>query len=231
MLVPKDVALEHDDGLRYWIGAAGRKSQCKHVRKFWTCDVTESSGAMSQLITETRALDFIAAPGREETGASWFAIQTRPRHEKKVAEDLREKDVTTFLPLFSSLHQWSDRRRLVEMPLFPGYVFVRIGGAADSRVPVLRTHGVVNFVGIRGTGVAIPDCQIEAVQTILERQIPFASHPFLSVGRQVRIRGGSLDGLQGILVAKNSDQSLIVSVELIQRSLVIRIAGYGVVPV
>lgn len=193
--------------------------------------MTETSGAMSQLITETRAQRIIGAPGRDETGASWFAIQTRPRHEKKVAEGLGEKGVTTFLPLFSSMHQWSDRRRLVEMPLFPGYVFVRIGGAADSRIPVLRTHGVVNFVGIRGTGVAIPDCQIEAIQTILDRQIPFGPHPFLSVGRQVRIQGGSLDGLQGILVAKNSDQSLIVSVELIQRSLVIRIAGYGVVPV
>lgn len=198
---------------------------------FWPCDVTETSGAMSQLITEARTQHVIPAPGRDETATSWFAIQTRPRHEKKVAEDLREKGVTTFLPLFSSLHQWSDRRRLVEMALFPGYVFVRIGGAADSRVFVLRTHGVVNFVGIRGTGVAIPDCQIEAVRTILDRQIPFAPHPFLSVGRQVRIQGGSLDGLQGILVAKNSDQSLIVSVELIQRSLVIRIAGYGVIPV
>ena len=186
---------------------------------------------MSQRIAETRSHQSFAALGRDESVSSWFAIQTRPRHEKKVAEGLREKSVTTFLPLFAAWHQWSDRRRLIEMPLFPGYVFVRIGGAADSRVPVLRTNGVVNFVGIRGTGVAIPDSQIEAVQTILDRQIPFAPHPFLSVGRRVRIQGGSLDGLQGILVAKNTDQSLIVSVELIQRSLVIRIAGYGVVPV
>jgi transcription antitermination factor NusG len=186
---------------------------------------------MPELITETRAQQYIAAPGGDVAVSSWFAIQTRPRHEKKVAIELREKGVTAFLPLFSSLHQWSDRRRLVQTPLFPGYVFVRIGGAADSRIPVLRTSGVLNFVGIRGIGVAIPDSQIEAVQTILDHQIPFTPYPFLSVGRQVRIQGGSLDGLQGILVAKNTDQSLIVSVELIQRSLAIRVAGYRVVPV
>jgi transcription antitermination factor NusG len=186
---------------------------------------------MSQLISQTRIEQAVVASGVDTAVMSWFAVQTRPRHEKKVAQDLQEKSVTAFLPLFSSLHQWSDRRRLVEMPLFPGYVFVRIGATADDRIPVLRTNGVMNFVGIRGVGVPIPDGQIEAIQTILDHEIPFTPHPFLSVGRQVRIQGGSLDGLQGILVAKNSDQSLIVSVELIQRSLAIRVAGYGVVPI
>jgi transcription antitermination factor NusG len=193
--------------------------------------VTQISGALLELATETRSQQSIAAAGVDIAVSSWFAIQTRPKHEKKVASDLQEKGVTAFLPLFSSLHQWSDRRRLVQMPLFPGYVFVRIGGAADSRIPVLRTSGVVNFVGIRGIGVAIPDSQIEAVQAILDQQIPFTPYPYLSVGRQVRIQGGSLDGLQGILVAKNTDHSLIVSVELIQRSLAIRVVGYRVVPV
>jgi transcription antitermination factor NusG len=193
--------------------------------------VTQSSGAMSELITQTGAQQCITAPGGDVAVSSWFAIQTKPRHEKKVAGDLQGRGVTAFLPLFSALHQWSDRRRLVQMPLFPGYVFVRIGGAADSRIPILRTNGVLNFVGIRGIGIAIPESQIDAVQTILDHQIPFTPYPFLSVGRQVRIQGGSLDGLQGILVAKNTDQSLIVSVELIQRSLAIRVAGYRVVPV
>ncbi len=165
------------------------------------------------------------------TETSWFAIQTRPRHEKKVATSLQDKGLQAFLPLFSARRRWSDRHRVVHVPLFPGYVFVRVAEVQDNRIFVLRTSGVIGFVGIRGMGVPIPDEQIDAVRTILERGIPFVSCAFLKVGQRIRIRGGSLEGLQGILVAKNGDDSLIVSVEIIQRSLAIRVAGYPVEPV
>ena len=159
---------------------------------------------------------------------SWFAVHTRPRHEKKVDRILQEKGIETFLPLFQDIRQWSDRQRVVQVPLFPGYVFTRIVETADACVSVLRTAGVIDFVGMRGKGVAIPDEQIEGVQAILEGGIFFAPYPFLREGQRVRVRGGSLDGLQGILLAKNGDQSLVVSVDLIQRSVAIRIAGYRV---
>ncbi len=116
------------------------------------------------------------------------------------------------------------------MPLFPQYVFVRIAQTLQTRVAVLRTNGVTNFVGTRGIGVPIPDEQIERVQTVVARGIPVAPHSFLNVGKRIRIRGGSLDGLQGILTAVNGDQTLVVSVELIQRSIAIRIAGFSVEP-
>ncbi|MGH9683092.1 MAG: transcription termination/antitermination protein NusG [Candidatus Acidiferrales bacterium] len=180
---------------------------------------------------QPNSLDLASAqPHSAGAAESWFAIQVRSRHEKKISTELQEREIQAFVPLFSSYHQWTDRRRLVHMPVFPGYVFVRIAATPATRIAVLRTPGVSCFVGVRGMGVSIPDGQIEAVQMILDRGIPFDSHPFLSIGQKVRIRGGSLDGLEGILEAKNGDQSLIVSVELIQRSLAVRVAGYRVEP-
>ena len=171
-----------------------------------------------------------ANPDSLVEASAWFAVQTRPRHEKKVSAELQEKGVTAFLPLVSSTRQWSDRTRIVEMPLFPQYVFVRIAQCLDTRVAVLRTNGVTNFVGTRGIGVPIPDDQIQRVQTVVQRGVPVTPHPFLNVGKRIRIRGGALDGLQGILTAVNGDQTLVMSVELIQRSIAIRIAGFSVEP-
>ena len=160
----------------------------------------------------------------------WYAVQTRPRFEKKIASQLQEKGIEVFLPLISAKHQWSDRKQLVHTPLFPSYVFVRIDALLDTRVSVLRTNGVHGFVGLRGTGTAIPDDEIYAVQTLMERRVSFAPHPFLRVGQRVRVRGGSLDGIQGILTAVNGDESLVLSVDLIERSLVMRITGFDVEP-
>jgi transcription antitermination factor NusG len=162
---------------------------------------------------------------------SWYAIETRPRHEKKVAADLKEKMIEVFLPLISEMHKWSDRRQVVQVPLFPGYVFVRIANAMNVRISILRSRGVQKFVGTRGVGTPIPECQIAAIRTLVEQRIPFTPHPFLSIGRRVRLRGGSLDGVEGILLAKNGDQSLVISVELIQRSVAMRVSGYLVNPI
>ena len=120
---------------------------------------------------------------------SWFAIQTKARHEKRVATELEEKGVEAFLPLFSEVHQWSDRKRKVELPLFSTYVFVRIGWERSIRVSVLQTNSVFRFVGVRGMGVPIPDEQINALQTIVREKVPFSPYPFLNLGQRVRIRG------------------------------------------
>jgi transcription antitermination factor NusG len=193
--------------------------------------VTESSGALSlNHLPSITGEPSNANPGSELEAPAWFAVQTRPRHEKKVSAELREKGVSAFLPLVSSTRQWSDRSRVVEMPLFPQYVFVRIAQTLDTRVSVLRTNGVTSFVGTRGIGVPIPDEQMERVQTVVARGIPVTPHSFLNVGSRIRIRGGALDGLQGILIAVNGDQTLVVSVELIQRSIAIRIAGFSIEP-
>jgi transcription antitermination factor NusG len=161
----------------------------------------------------------------------WFAVQTLPRHEKKVSAELEAKQIQSFLPATSEVRQWSDRKRVIESPLFPGYVFVRIAAESSTRIAVLRTNGVVGFVGIRGVGTPIPEPEITAIQAVLTQQIPFRAFPFLNIGERVRIRGGALDGIEGILDAVKDDQSLVISVELIQRSLAVRISGYHVEPV
>jgi transcription antitermination factor NusG len=163
-----------------------------------------------------------------QTDPVWFAVQTWPRYEKKVANECHTKNINSFLPLVPSKRQWSDRVRTVHLPLFPSYLFVRISETVEARIPVLRTTGVMKFVGDRGMGIPIPDSEIESVRLLLSRGIPFEAHPFLSVGQRVRIRGGSLDSVEGILQAKNDDFSLVVSIHIIQRSLSVRVAGYQV---
>jgi transcription antitermination factor NusG len=176
---------------------------------------------------ETRSGVWMAEPDER----TWFAVHTRTRFEKKVVSDLREKGIETFLPLFPAKHRWSDRHRLVHEILFPGYVFVRVTAVQDTRIAVLRTIGVTNFVGVHGIGTPIPDCEIQAVQTLLEQRVPFQLYPFLNIGQHVRIRGGCLDGIEGILTAISGNESLIVSVQLIQKSVAIRISAYQIEPV
>ena len=155
-------------------------------------------------------------------------MQTRPRYEKKVAQELETKSIGTYLPLQTVIHQWSDRWQSVSLPLFSGYVFVRTGRTAAERAAVLQTNGVTAFVGMRGQGVAIPAQQIEAIETILRSGVGIDSYPYLEEGTRVRIRSGSLKGVEGVLVAKNEDMSLVISLELIQRSLAVRVKGFDV---
>lgn len=158
--------------------------------------------------------------------AKWYAIQTRPRHEKKVNVQLHAKGVEGFLPLVTEKHKWSDRSKIVQQPLFACYMFVHIPDSNERRMSVLSSEGVCWFVGDRGKGLPIPDKQIQDIQTILGGTIPFAPYPFIRVGQRVRIHGGCLDGVEGILVSKDSEQTVVVSVELLRRSLAVRINGY-----
>lgn len=163
-----------------------------------------------------------------EADARWYAIRTRSRHEKVAARELKAQGIEVFVPLFSSTRQWSDRRTSVELPLFPGYAFVRVAYFSPDRVRVLRSMGVVSFVGANLSGSSIPDEQIESIRTILSRRVQFNDHPFLKVGQRVRVRSGALVGVEGILVAVKDSRSLVISVEPIQRSLSINLDHYEV---
>jgi transcription antitermination factor NusG len=162
---------------------------------------------------------------------NWYAVQTRARHERVVAQRLREQGVTTFLPLVTEVHRWSDRRKSVELPLFGCYVFVKLPPTGEDRLRVLRIDGVFKFVGTRGVGTPIAEAQIDAVRTLIGQQLPWSSHPFLQVGQRVRVRGGALDGVEGILLSRNDDNTLVVSIDAIQRSLAVRIQGYDLEPI
>jgi transcriptional antiterminator NusG len=162
---------------------------------------------------------------------SWYAVQTRARHERIVAHRLGERGMTTFLPTVTEVHRWSDRKKTVALPLFSCYLFVKLMPNNEERLRVLQVDSVLRFVGIRGLGTPIPDDQIDAVRTLVNEQLPCCSYPFLKIGQRVRIRSGALDGLEGILLSQNGDRTLIISVDAIQRSLAVRVEGYDVEPV
>jgi transcription antitermination factor NusG len=157
--------------------------------------------------------------------SQWFAIQTIAKHEKRVTKQLQEKDVDTFLPLLPEIRRWSDRQTKVEVPLFSCYTFVRIMPTPENRLPVLTTQGVLGFVGNKREGTPIPDREIENLKTAIKDQGTCAHHPFITAGTRVRIRDGALAGVEGILVSQAKNRSLVVSVELLQRSLSISIEG------
>ncbi len=116
------------------------------------------------------------------------------------------------------------------MPLFGCYVFAKFVPNRVERLRVLRVDGVFGLVGARGEGTPIPDQQIDAVRNLVETQLPWSSHPFLKIGQRVRVKSGVLDGVEGILVSRNGDRSLVISVDAIQRSLAVRVEGYDVEP-
>jgi transcription termination/antitermination protein NusG len=159
---------------------------------------------------------------------NWYGLHTRPRHEKIVAHRLEERGVTTFLPLVTEEHRWSDRKKLVQSPLFSCYVFAKFTPNRVDRLRVLRVEGVFGLVGERGEGTPIPEDQIEAVRSLVQTQMSWSSHPFLKIGQRVRIRSGALNGLEGILVSRNGDRTLVISIDAIQRSMAVKVEGYEV---
>jgi transcription antitermination factor NusG len=160
----------------------------------------------------------------------WYAIQTRYRFERKVTAQLQHKGLETFLPLVGELHQWSDRQQTIDIPLFSGYTFSRFHLSAESRMEILHTDGIIGLITFAGKAVPIPAKQIHDLQMLLSQRVPCALYPFLKVGQQVRIRGGCLDGLEGILGLRG-DKNLVISIESIQRSIAIKIEGYELEPV
>ena len=158
----------------------------------------------------------------------WYAVYTCGRHEKKVAAQLAEKEAVCFLPLRQVLSRWKDRHKLVEFPLFPGYVFVNI--CLKEKLRVLNTDGVVSMVGFNSQPCPIPDEQIQAIMIFMEEKLQYDSYPYLAEGRRVEIKYGPLKGLQGILVRKKNKFKFVISVDLIQKSVAMEIDASDVEP-
>lgn len=159
----------------------------------------------------------------------WYVVQTFSRHEKRVAEQLDARGVEHFLPLYETVSQWKDRRVRVELPLFPGYVFVRL--ALRDRLNVLQIPSVVRLVGFNGHPEALPDEEMEILRSGLGNRLRAEPHPFLTVGRRIRIRSGPLQGLEGILVRRKSCLRFVLSVDLILRSIIVDVSGADLEPI
>jgi transcription termination/antitermination protein NusG len=153
----------------------------------------------------------------------WYATYTSANHEKRVALQLQQRSVEHFLPLYDSVRRWKDRLVKLHLPLFPGYVFVRI--ALRDRLQVLRVPGVARLVGFNGRPSALPEEEIEGIKKSLVYGIRAEPHPYLAVGRRVRIVSGPLMGMEGLIVRRKGQIRFIISLELIQRSVAVDIEG------
>ena len=169
------------------------------------------------------------APPSELSEPCWYALYARARHEKRIAEQLECKQIEHFLPLYEAVHRWRDRNARVRLPLFPGYVFVRL--RLTDRLQVLQLPGVVRFVSFSGKPQPLPENQLETLRNGLANQLRMEPHPFLRAGRKVRIRRGALEGAEGILLRRKERMRFILSVELLMRSVAVEVDAADVEPI
>jgi transcription antitermination factor NusG len=149
----------------------------------------------------------------------WYAAYTCANHEKRVSEQLGVRELEHFLPLYASVRRWKDRRVTLDRPLFPGYVLVRI--ALRDRLRVQQVPGIAHLVGFDGTPTVLPEQEIDALRASLSSGVRAEPHPFLSVGQRVRVKNGVLAGMEGVLLRRKGGFRLVISIELIQRSVAV----------
>jgi transcription antitermination factor NusG len=156
--------------------------------------------------------------------SQWYAVYTRHQHEKSVAENLAGRGLEVFLPTYEAVRQWRDRQKRVSFPLFPCYVFFR--GNLETRVRVLSTPGVHSIVGFAGQPAVIERSEIEAIRVAVESHFGIEPHPFLRNGDRVRVKCGPLTGVEGILVRKRGLVRLVLSAELLQKSVSVEVDAH-----
>lgn len=161
--------------------------------------------------------------------ARWYAVYTSANHEKRVAKQLEQRSVQHFLPLYESVRRWKDRRVKLGLPLFPGYIFVRMAIADRSRV--LQVPGVVRLVGFNGQPYPLSEEDIQAVRNCLRRGYQVEPHPYVRVGRRARVKAGPLKGLEGIILRRKNRMRFVLSLELIMRSVAVEMDGSELEPV
>jgi len=163
------------------------------------------------------------------TPSGWWAVYTRHQHEKTVAEMLTGKGFEVFLPLHDSMRRWKDRQKVLSLPLFPCYVFVR--GVLDRRLQVATTPGI-HMILSRGEQIqVVPEGEIDAIRRAVQGSWKIEPHPFLKIGERVRVTRGSLEGVEGILVRKKNLYRLVLSVDMLAQSVGVEVAVSDVEPV
>lgn len=153
--------------------------------------------------------------------SSWFALTVKPRHEKAAAQNLRFRGLQEFLPLQRVRRAWSDRTQIVELPLFPGYVFCRFSYA--ERLLALNTPGINRIVGFGNTDTPLEESEVESVKTLVASGLPVSPWPYLKIGDGVRIAYGLLEGVRGAILREKNPWRVVVSVELLNRSIAVEV--------
>jgi transcription antitermination factor NusG len=136
-----------------------------------------------------------------------------------VAQELAAREIENYLPAFQELHQWRDREKVVDVPVFPGYLFARFADSNQTRVEVLRAHGAVQILGSGGRIEPVPDFEIEAIRRLLDSRVHCFAHPFLREGSWVRVKRGPLKGQEGQLVCLKNRTRLVLSITMLARSV------------
>ena len=171
-----------------------------------TSSLLETDGASSDVLTRIK----------------WLAVYTRSRHEKLLRDELLKKGVETFLPVRKVERHWSDRKKIIEEPLFSSYLFVKIPWT--ERFQVLNTVGAVRFIGVRqGNPVEVPEKEIETIRQFVSQEIKMDPFPYLKAGARVYIRSGPMKGAEGFVVYKNQRCRLVISLDLLMQSISVEI--------
>ena len=160
---------------------------------------------------------------------AWYALHTKHQHERSITSILGGNGFEVFCPTYSELHHWKDRKKEVTLPLFPGYVFVAEG--LDRRIEILSTPGVSKIVGFGNTPAAIPEVEIESIRRATLSSRPLEPHSFLKEGEMVRLRCGPLAGVEGILQKWKDSYRLVLSIELLGRSVSVEAQQCDILPI
>jgi transcription antitermination factor NusG len=167
----------------------------------------------------------VAAEGafrpRESETHQWFALAVKPRFDKAVARALERKGFETLVPLYKKVHHYGARAKVSELPLFPGYVCCRF--ELQTRLPVLTTPGVIQVLGAGNVPTPLSDVEIHSLRTAIDAELPIQPFPFVGAGRRVRIKGGALAGVEGIVVECAERLRVVLSITLLQRSVLLEI--------
>jgi transcription elongation factor/antiterminator RfaH len=161
----------------------------------------------------------------------WYAVYTKPRHERKVNAHLIREGMTTFLPEIKRWSRRKDRKTKVSYPIFPGYLFINTELNGGSRLKVIKTKGVVRILGNKGIPTAIPVHQIDAIQRIVDNNKEISPYPYLKRGQMVRVISGPLNGVEGIFISEKGKGKLIISVDILQRAVSVEIEETDVEPI
>jgi transcription termination/antitermination protein NusG len=179
------------------------------------------------MITDTG--NELSEPVADISALRWYAIYVRSRHEFIVRDALTQSGVTAFLPTVKKQRQWKDRKKIIEFPLFPGYLFVSLKDSDAERISVLKTRGVVRFIGrIPGEPEIVPFDQINALMRVVESGEDIDPYPFLAEGIRVRIKSGPLKAVEGILVTREGFHQLVLLIDILSRGVSVRVDASNV---
>jgi len=188
----------------------------------------DGKGAVSRNPAAGASAAMVKQELHERITLPWYALRVRSRHEKSVFEQLGTKQYSAFLPLYSARRRWADRWKVLLLPLFPGYVFCRFDAAARGRV--LATPGVIDVVRLGSDPAPIDASEIEAIRLVVNSNVKAEPYPSLVRGQRVVVSGGPLHGVSGTLMQVRNGLRLVISVELLQRSVQVEIERDRVIP-